>query len=235
MTVAPSCMYNRVMITNENTLNNAPVTLAEAQELIMRGGKAESGARSGNVIGYALLGSSLYGLNTAESDRDIFVLTDVKVKKDFHKVYEDGADLRVTSIYAFADSLVESQPSAVDLLMSNTITMEHKGFEAYLKSIRFNTMWYIDKNRSHAMQDTANSLKDFKNEKRAKKSLKTAFRNIILTERVLAQGTQYKSFFNTEQRDGFYKSLETLYKLREEKTTTEHLLTTMTDLAQELL
>ena len=172
--------------------NHDPLLRNEAEELLAR---AHKKVAEGNLVGYGLIGSSFYNLDTPESDRDVILFTDSKAP-DYHKVFDDGADVRLSSVFSFADRIHQSQPSEVDLLMSNTIRYDNSPYEAYIRSLRFNTTEYLDRSESHSVRDIKNALKDVdRNQKRSRKALKTAFRNAVMMNRVMKDGTGYTSRF----------------------------------------
>lgn len=190
-----------------------PLLRNEAEELLAR---AHKKVAEGNLVGYGLIGSSFYNLDTPESDRDVILFTDSKAP-DYHKVFDDGADVRVSSVFSFADRIHQSQPSEVDLLMSNTIRYDNSPYEAYMRSLRFNTTEYLDRSESHSVRDIKNALKDAdRNQKRSRKALKTAFRNAVMMNRVMKDGTGYTSRFTNSERARFYESLPFFYNTTED-------------------
>lgn len=193
--------------------NHDPLLRNEAEELLAR---AHKKVAEGNLVGYGLIGSSFYNLDTPESDRDVILFTDSKAP-DYHKVFDDGADVRVSSVFSFADRIHQSQPSEVDLLMSNTIRYDNSPYEAYIRSLRFNTTEYLDRSESHSVRDIKNALKDVdRNQKRSRKALKTAFRNAVMMNRVMKDGTGYTSRFTNSERARFYESLPFFYDTTED-------------------
>lgn len=193
--------------------NHDPLLRNEAEELLAR---AQKKVAKGNLVGYGLIGSSFYNLDTPESDRDVILFTDSKAP-DYHKVFDDGADVRVSSVFSFADRIHQSQPSEVDLLMSNTIRYDNSPYEAYIRSLRFNTTEYLDRSESHSVRDIKNALKDAdRNQKRSRKALKTAFRNAVMMTRVMRDGTGYTSRFTNSERARFYESLPFFYDTTED-------------------
>lgn len=193
--------------------NHDPLLRNEAEELLAR---AQKKVAKGNLVGYGLIGSSFYNLDTPESDRDVILFTDSKAS-DYHKVFDDGADVRVSSVFSFADRIHQSQPSEVDLLMSNTIRYDNSPYEAYIRSLRFNTTEYLDRSESHSVRDIKNALKDAdRNQKRSRKALKTAFRNAVMMNRVMRDGTGYTSRFTNSERARFYESLPFFHNTTED-------------------
>lgn len=193
--------------------NHDPLLRNEAEELLAR---AHKKVAEGNLVGYGLIGSSFYNLDTPESDRDVILFTNSKAP-DYHKVFDDGADVRVSSLFSFADRIHQSQPSEVDLLMSNTIRYDNSPYEAYIRSLRFNTTEYLDRSESHSVRDIKNALKDAdRNQKRSRKALKTAFRNAVMMNRVMRDGTGYTSRFTNSERARFYESLPFFYDSTED-------------------
>ena len=190
-----------------------PLLRNEAEELLAR---AHKKVAEGNLVGYGLIGSSFYNLDTPESDRDVILFTDSKAP-DYHKVFGDGADVRVSSVFSFADRIHQSQPSEVDLLMSNTIRYDNSPYEAYIRSLRFNTTEYLNRSESHSIRDIKNALKDTdRNQKRSRKALKTAFRNAVMMNRVMRDRTGYTSRFTNSERARFYESLPFFYDMTED-------------------
>lgn len=188
--------------------NHDPLLRNEAEELLAR---AHKKVAEGNLVGYGLIGSSFYNLDTPESDRDVILFTDSKAP-DYHKVFDDGADVRVSSVFSFADRIHQSQPSEVDLLMSDTIRYDNSPYESYMRSLRFNSTEYLDRSESHSIRDIKNARKDAdRNQKRSKKSLKTAYRNAVMMNRVMRDGTGYTSRFTNSERARFYESLPFFY------------------------
>ena len=193
--------------------NHDPLLRNEAEELLAR---AQKKVAKGNLVGYGLIGSSFYNLDTPESDRDVILFTDSKAP-DYHKVFDDGADVRVSSVFSFADRIHQSQPSEVDLLMSNTIRYDNSPYEAYVRSLRFNTTEYLDRSESHSVRDIKNALKDAdRNQKRSRKALKTAYRNAVMMNRVMRDRTGYTSRFTNSERARFYESLPFFYDMTED-------------------
>ena len=190
-----------------------PLLRNEAEELLAR---AHKKVANGNLVGYGLIGSSFYNLDTPESDRDVILFTDSKAP-DYHKVFDDGADVRVSSVFSFAGRIHQSQPSEVDLLMSNTIRYDNSPYEAYVRSLRFNTTEYLDRSESHSVRDIKNALKDAdRNQKRSRKALKTAYRNAVMMNRVMRDRTGYTSRFTNSERARFYESLPFFYDMTED-------------------
>ena len=190
-----------------------PLLRAEAEKLLAQ---AHKKVAEGNLVGYGLIGSSFYNLDTPESDRDVILFTDSKAP-DYHKVFDDGADVRVSSLFSFADRIHQSQPSEVDLLMSNTIKYDNSPYEAYMRSLRFSSTEYLDRSESHSIRDIKNALKDAdKNQKRSRKALKTAYRNAVMMNRVMRDGTGYTSRFTNSERARFYESLPFFYNTTED-------------------
>lgn len=193
--------------------NHDPLLRNEAEELLAR---AHKKVAEGNLVGYGLIGSSFYNLDTPESDRDVILFTDSKAP-DYHKVFDDGADVRVSSLFSFADRINQSQPSEVDLLMSNTIRYNNSPYEAYMRSLRFSSTEYLDRSESHSVRDIKNAIKDAdRNQKRSRKALKTAYRNSVMMNRVMRDGTDYTSRFTNSERARFYESLPFFYEMAED-------------------
>jgi hypothetical protein len=166
--------------------------------------------REGRIVAYGLTGSTLYNLHTPSSDRDATIITDVKSRKDWHRVFDDGEDVRVVSVHSFASRILNSQPTDVDFLMSGALTFDTSPYETYLRSLRFDANTYLDRCESHSIEYIKKAAGD-KNDRRKHKSLKTAFRNAVLFNRVRRDGTRYTSWFNEEQRIRFYDHLGGIY------------------------
>lgn len=165
----------------------------------------------GRIVAYGLTGSTLYNLQTPSSDRDTIIITDIKSKKDWHRVFDDGEDVRVVSVHSFANRILNSQPTDVDFLMSGTLTFDNSPYKAYLRSLRFDTNAYLDRCESHSIEHIKKAVGD-NNDRRQRKSIKTAFRNAVMFKRVRRDGTTYTSWFNEEQRRRFYDHLGGIYE-----------------------
>lgn len=179
----------------------------QAEDLL---GRCDAHIGRGRIVAYGLTGSTLYNLHTPSSDRDTTIITDAKSRKDWHRVFDDGEDVRVISVYSFASRILESQPTDVDFLMSGALTFDISPYETYLRSLRFDTNTYLDRCESHSIEYIKKAVGD-KNDRRKHKSLKTAFRNAVLFNRVRRDGTRYTSWFNEEQRIRFYDHLDGIY------------------------
>lgn len=164
----------------------------------------------GRIVAYGLTGSTLYNLHTPSSDLDTTIITDAKSQKDWHRVFDDGEDVRVVSVHSFASRILDSQPTDVDFLMSGALTFDTSPYEAYLRSLRFDTNAYLDRCESHSIEYIKKAAGD-NNDRRRHKSLKTAFRNAVMFNRVRRDGTRYTSWFNEGQRRRFYDHLGGIY------------------------
>lgn len=164
----------------------------------------------GRIVAYGLTGSTLYNLHTPSSDRDTTIITDAKSRKDWHRVFDDGEDVRVVSVYSFASRILNSQPTDVDFLMSGTLTFDNSPYETYLRSLRFDTNAYLNRCESHSIEYIKKAAGD-ENNRRRHKSVKTAFRNAVMFNRVRRDGVMYTSWFNEGQRRRFYGHLDGIY------------------------
>ena len=174
-------------------------------------GRCDTHIGRGQIVAYGLTGSTLYNLHTPSSDRDTIIITDVKSRKDWHRVFDDGEDVRVVSVHSFASRILNSQPTDVDFLMSGTLTFDTSPYETYLRSLRFDTNAYLDRCESHSIEYIKKAAED-ENDRRRHKSLKTAFRNAVMFNRVRRDGTTYTSWFNEGQRNRFYDHLGGIYE-----------------------
>lgn len=161
------------------------------------------------IVGYSLVGSSLYGLNHPESDRDIFILTDSDDKKNHHKIFEDGTDIRVFTVKNFVASILDRSPANVDILKAKMTQFDKNSpMYPYLNNVRYNKYRYIDGMESEGITQLREALmRDEENDKRAQKSVKTALRNYVLSDRIYEQDQDYHPEFSDTQREEFYKSL----------------------------
>ena len=164
----------------------------------------------GRIVAYGLTGSTLYNLHTPSSDRDTTIITDAKSRKDWHRVFDNGEDVRVVSVYSFASRILNSQPTDVDFLMSGTLTFDNSPYETYLRSLRFDTNAYLNRCESHSIEYIKKAAGD-ENNRRRHKSVKTAFRNAVMFNRVRRDGVMYTSWFNEGQRRRFYGHLGGIY------------------------
>jgi len=190
-----------------------PVTLDEIHEIINKY-KNEKGLTlpkilDAPVVGYSLVGSSLYNLHHKDSDRDIFILTDSDDKKNYHKIFEDGTDIRVFTVKNFVSSILDRSPANVDILKAKMTQFdENSPMYPYLNNVRFNKYRYIDGMESESLtQLRAGLMRDDEEDKRAQKSVKTALRNYVLSDRIYTQEQDYQPEFSDTQREEFYKSL----------------------------
>lgn len=161
------------------------------------------------VVGYSLVGSSLYNLHHEESDRDIFILTDSNDKKNHHKIFEDGTDIRVFTVKNFVSSILDRSPANVDILKAKMTQFDKNSpMYPYLNNVRFNKYRYIDGMESESRTQLREGLmRDDENDKRAHKSVKTSLRNYVLSDRIYTQEQDYHPEFSDTQREEFYKSL----------------------------
>lgn len=173
-------------------------------------GRCDTHIGRSQIVAYGLTGSTLYNLHTPSSDRDTIIITDVKSRKDWHRVFDDGEDVRVVSVYSFASRILGSQPTDVDSLMSGTLTFDNSPYETYLRSLRFDTNAYLDRCESHSIEYIKKATKG-ENDRRQRKSIKTAFRNAVMFNRVRRDGVMYTSWFSEGQRRRFYDHLGGIY------------------------
>lgn len=190
-----------------------PVTLEEIQEIIRKydttKGMTLPKILEAPVVGYSLVGSSLYNLHHKDSDRDIFILTDSEDKKNYHKIFDDGTDIRVFTVKNFVSSILDRSPANVDILKAKMTQFDKNSpMYPYLSNVRFNKYRYIDGMESEsATQLREGLMRDDDNDKRAHKSVKTALRNFVLSDRIYTQDQDYTPEFSDTQREEFYKSL----------------------------
>ena len=187
--------------------SESALTRSNAEVLLNRAGSHES---VGRIVAYGLTGSMLYNLNTPSSDRDITIITDAKSRRDYHKVFDDGEDVRVVSINSFASRILDSQPTDVDFLMSETLSFDDSPYEAYLRSLRFDTNAYLARCEAHTIEHIKSAFKDERDSRR-RKSLKTSFRNAVMFNRVSRYGVRYTSRFSSRERHRFYDRLGAVY------------------------
>ena len=190
-----------------------PITLDEIHEIIDKY-KSTKGLTvpkilEAPVVGYSLVGSSLYNLHHKDSDRDVFILTDSDDKKNYHKIFEDGTDIRVFTVKNFVASILDRSPANVDILKAKITQFDKNSpMYPYLNNVRYNKYRYIDGMESESItQLRAGLMRDEENDKRAQKSVKTALRNYVLSDRIYTQEQDYQPEFSDTQREEFYKSL----------------------------
>ena len=187
--------------------NSSQLSRWQAEALL---GRCDAHIGKGQIVAYGLTGSTLYNLHTPSSDRDTTIITDAKSRKGWHRVFDDGDDVRVVSVYSFASRILESQPTDVDFLMSGALTFDISPYEAYLRSLHFDTNAYLDRCESHSIEHIKKADRD-ENDRRRHKSVKTAFRNAVMFNRVRRDGVMYTSWFNEGQRRRFYDHLDGIY------------------------
>lgn len=190
-----------------------PITLDEIHEIIDKyrtiKGLTLPKILDAPTVGYSLVGSSLYNLHHKDSDRDIFILTDSDDKKNYHKIFEDGTDIRVFTVKNFVASILDRSPANVDILKAKMTQFDKNSpMYPYLNNVRYNKYRYIDGMESESItQLRAGLMRDEENDKRAQKSVKTALRNYVLSDRIYTQEQDYQPEFSDTQREEFYKSL----------------------------
>lgn len=190
-----------------------PITLDEIHEIIDKYKSAKGltlpKILDAPIVGYSLVGSSLYNLHHEESDRDIFILTDSDDKKNHHKIFEDGTDIRVFTVKNFVSSILDRSPANVDILKAKMTQFDKNSpMYPYLNNVRFNKYRYIDGMESESRTQLREGLmRDDENDKRAHKSVKTSLRNYVLSDRIYTQEQDYQPEFSDTQREEFYKSL----------------------------
>ena len=171
----------------------------------------------GNLVGYGLLGSSVYGLHHSDSDRDVLIITDTSENRDFNHVFSnEGVDVRITSIFNMAHQLLEGIPSEVDLHASGLLTIRNP-YKSYYNAIRFNQWRYLDRIYRHARSDVGKAFSNKKSSNRAAKSLKTALRSFVMSHRYRNEHHSLpRTLFTNAERENFYRELyfleETLYQ-----------------------
>ena len=190
-----------------------PITLDEIHEIIDKYRTTKSltlpKILDASVVGYSLVGSSLYNLHHKDSDRDVFILTDSDDKKNYHKIFEDGTDIRVFTVKNFVASILDRSPANVDILKAKMTQFDKNSpMYPYLNNVRYNKYRYIDGMESESItQLRAGLMRDEENDKRAQKRVKTALRNYVLSDRIYTQEQDYQPEFSDTQREEFYKSL----------------------------
>lgn len=165
------------------------------------------------VLGYGLLGSSVFGLETPESDRDILVITDGK-GSSVHKVFDDGLDIQVMSRDNVYESIVKSQPNLIDTIKSDSFQVEEK-YKPFYDNLRFNSIAYQGRINDHGISDLLNARKDFPKpefERRAKKALKTSVRNFYMMDR-MQRDMLMTTTFTAEEREHFYETFTKAEKM----------------------
>lgn len=195
-----------------------PVTMQEVSELVERSSKyltmryalKPEPLSTDNVLAYSMLGSVVYGLNHDGSDRDVLILTDIKYHNNFHKVYDDGADVRIVSMDSYINSLSKGNFNEVDLLKSGTMVFENRRFDSFFRSFRFNEYKYVENSESHAISRIHEARRK-ESEEQGNKLLRTAFRNLVLAKRVAKDGQYFDPTFTPIERAKFYNTLELIY------------------------
>lgn len=158
----------------------------------------------GKPLMFGLIGSNLYGLDTPDSDQDIWVLADGK-GTGYSKIAAGSHDIRIDTALNFVESLSECVPESIDILRSRQNTMIDDKFSAVLNNFRFNEHLYVRKMEEHAQADFKNCTNPKITEARRKKHLKVAVRSVILMNKVTRDGQYYDPKFNDEEREFFYK------------------------------
>lgn len=185
-------------------------TVEEVKEILSRNTSDAYPVTKGELIGFTLTGSAMYGLEHPDSDRDITAITTEKRGGDFHHVYPDGKDIRVTSLDRIITRAMNGKTGEVDVLASPLLTLTNPEYRPFINALRIDTLKYRDAMESHMRRDVENALRDTVALKRGAKSLKTALRNAFISERVAKHDLDYTVAFDEVAREFFYERLHFL-------------------------
>lgn len=167
-----------------------------------------------DVVSYSLMGSVVYGLDTPDSDKDYIIYTDGKERNDFHHVFDDGADVHVSSLDTFLNRVMDGQNIDIDVLHSGIMSIVDKRYEPFIHNIRFNTLQYIDTSERQMFEMIKLGLKHYRKDeglsKRSFKALKTGLRHSFMVNKVVSFGQDYQVKFSSSEREYFYKVLNSL-------------------------
>lgn len=165
-----------------------------------------------NIIMFGLTGSSLYGLQHPDSDRDLSVIVQSNFKKDFNHVFDNGMDVRLQSLEGFTSKLAAGKLFEIDSMVSGDfIVPDNSPYKHYIEALRYNKYSYLETLHKYAIKDLETSFIESKSPKRREKLLKTCLRSFIIYYRNLDNmGLNIK--FDDNQRENFYKSFEKLKK-----------------------
>lgn len=208
-----------------------PPTLDEINEVLGRVHKhfensdfLRSPVIDGNVVSYTLLGSGLYGLNHPDSDRDILVVTDQEKGVDVHKVFDDGTDIRITSVFRLASNFMISRPNDVDVIRSKKLIFKENKYEQYYNSLRFDKLLYLSRIGQHGRKEMKRTVETFEtNRKKADKNMKSGLRGYFIHAKIERDGVDFTTEFSQAERENFYRSFDTLKKARDSGATAEQL------------
>ena len=205
---SPSIIVPEKPEINELTLDEVKEGLSRVDKKIARQ----------EVVSYGLLGSGLYGLQSPDSDRDIIVVVEGKNEhNDYHNVFDDGMDIRITTIGKFSDKVKEGIPNEIDLLRSGKMNIRGK-YESYMKSLRFNPYHYYIKHHGHISKTQIKDqtpLEGSSERKREDKSIKTSLRGAWMMRRIREEGQFFRTEFTNEEREQYYHDYEALKRFRD--------------------
>lgn len=167
---------------------------------------------SGSLVGHSNFGSIVYNLDNPKSDNDLFFLSDIKASGDFQNVDSQKRDVRVSSVYSFAQEYLNGTHFNVDIAHSGALQISIKQeWYPYINGLRFKEYSYLTKLRglSEKFAKTADSKKDHPS--RAIKLMKTTLRNEILSNRFQRE-ENVRPVFTADERENFYHAMNVLDK-----------------------
>lgn len=183
-------------------LDGPPVTAERIYEILNSDRKFPRNI--GKPLMFGLIGSNMYGLDTPDSDQDIWVLAEGK-GTGYSETPSDSFDFRIDTVLDFYDSAQECTPETIDMLRSREHQTIDSKFAPLLENFRFSEYTYIRKMRNHAFNDFRNATNKNITEKRQAKALKVAIRSVMMTEKVTRDGQFYDPKFSEDEREAFYK------------------------------
>lgn len=163
---------------------------------------------AGELVAHSQFGSVVYNLDHPESDNDLFFLVNQKAKGDFQNIDSQNRDVRVSSVYNFANEYLNGTHFNVDIVHSGAFQISRdQEWAPFISDLRFNQYQYLTKLRSLSTLFAKNAGNRKDDSRRALKLLKTSLRNEILANRFQSEDRVRPVFTNSE-REAFYRAVK---------------------------
>jgi hypothetical protein len=162
------------------------------------------------LLAHSQFGSIVYGLDHTTSDNDLILLVDAKADKDLHYTDSQDRDVRIASVYNFANEYAIGAAFAVDVAHSDVFDKSYdQRWIPYLENLRFNHYQYVANLRKLSVSFAATADRRRNESRQVLKLIKTSLRNEILANRFEREG-RVRPGFTADEREAFYRSLKTV-------------------------
>lgn len=166
----------------------------------------------GDLVAHSQFGSVSYNLDHTESDNDLIFLVGEKAKKDFQNIDSANQDVKISSIYSFSQAYLDGNHFNVDVIHSGAFQIaQDQEWAPFIGGLRFNEYKYLDKLRNLSAIFATNANSSRNDSKKSLKLIKTSLRNEVLANRFQRED-RVRSLFTDEERESFYRSLNSLNK-----------------------